>query len=159
MVCDLRTVPVFTTPLASDWTTRSCTPEDVNALGALYFDAYEPGVASTTLEEAVADIAASYAGEYGEVLPEASLVTVKDEQVIGAIMIVRRAPWPDVPDCPFVIELFTDRAFRRKGVARSLMLAAMHSLSQSGESRLALRVNDANASALGLYESLGFVSF
>lgn len=34
-------------------------------MGRLYFHAYEPGIGGETAEEATADIAASWDGEYG----------------------------------------------------------------------------------------------
>lgn len=138
------------------WEFRPCRESDASALGALYFAAYDPGIACATLEEAIADIAASFSGAYGELMPEASLVATIGGQMIGAILTVRRAPWPDVPDCPFVIELFISREHRRQGIARSLLVAAMDGSVHSGESRLALRVEENNADAIRLYESMGF---
>lgn len=138
------------------WTIRPCRQADTGALGALYFSAYDPGIACATPEEAIADIAASFAGEYGDLMPEASLVATIGDELVGAILTVRRAPWPDLPDCPFLIELFTSRTHRRQGIARSLLIAAMNAASLSGESRLALRLDENNADAIRLYESIGF---
>ena len=138
------------------WTIRPCRRDESDALGALYFGAYDPGMACSSLEEAVADIEASFDGEYGELIPEASLVADLDGELIGAVMVVRRAPWPDVPDCPFIIELFTAREYRRAGVARSLMIAAMNALAASGEQQVALRVESDNLKARRLYEAIEF---
>jgi N-alpha-acetyltransferase 10/11 len=142
---------------AAGYLLRPSQPADLESLGALYFHSYDRGQACASLAEAAADIRAAFAGEYGELWPEASLVTVTaDHQIIGAIQIVKRALWPDTPDCPFVIELFTARAHRRRGVARSLVLAAVAVLADAGQRRLALRVSTDNRPALSLYRSLGF---
>jgi ribosomal protein S18 acetylase RimI-like enzyme len=145
---------------------RPCRAEDVRALGRLYFEAYDPGEACASLVEAETDIRATYEGEYGELWPAASLVAlvsadpvgadVVGADVVGAVQVVRRAPWPDTPDCPFVIELFTDRAHRRRGLARALVRGAMAVV---GPGNLALRVRADNEPALALYRDLGFVEW
>lgn len=48
-------------------------------------------------------------------------------------------------------------AYRRQGMARALLLAAMTALRQAGAKRLFLEVEDGNEAALGLYRSLGAV--
>ncbi len=74
----------------------------------------------------------------------------------AAMLTVQRAPWPDTPDCPFVIELFTARAHRGRGLARWLVRSAMDTVHCTGEHALALRVASDNEPARGLYRSLGF---
>lgn len=150
-----RSVPA--PPVPAGCLLRPSRPTDLESLGALYFHSYEPGQACASLAEATADIRAAFAGEYGELWPQASLVAVTaDRQIIAAIQIVKRAPWPDTPDCPFIIELFSARAHRRRGVARSLVLGALTVLANAGRPQLALRVSADNHPALHLYRSLGF---
>lgn len=98
---------------------RTPSPLDTIALGVLYFDSYPPGIADSTPEEATADIAASFAGDYGELWLEASPVAATDDGLVGAVLTVRQAPWSDTPDGPFVIELFTAPDHRRKEIGRS----------------------------------------
>lgn len=136
---------------------RTATRADADAVGRLYFEAYDPGIACDSVEEAVADTVASFDGDYGPLLDTASLVAETDDgEPAGAILTVHRAPWDDVPDCPFVIELFTARAHRRRGVGRSLVVAALHAITASGEPAVALRVDAANRPATALYGELGF---
>ncbi len=45
---------------------RECRAADVPELGQLYLRSYPPGVAGADLVAATADIAAAFAGEYGE---------------------------------------------------------------------------------------------
>lgn len=148
--------PPAATP-AAGFDLRPTRHSDVHALGQLYFDSYDPGQASASLPEAIADIEASFTGDYGQLWPDASLVaTAGGQQLAAAILVVRRAPWPDTPDCPFVIELFTARQHRRLGLARCLLRGAIDVVAADGARTLALRVADDNAGALGLYRSLGF---
>jgi N-alpha-acetyltransferase 10/11 len=143
-------------PVPPGYRARECRRSDIDALGRLYFEAYDPGQASATVAEAVADIEASFAGKYGHLWPDFSLMLLADQQPAAAILTVQRAPWPDTPDCPFVIELFTARAHRGRGLARWLVRSAMDVVADAGEQALALRVSGDNHTALALYRSLGF---
>jgi ribosomal protein S18 acetylase RimI-like enzyme len=131
---------------------RSPSPGDIQVLGRLYFEAYEPGRAAATLEEAVEDIELSFEGHYGELDLELSRLAWAGDQLVGASLVVSRAPWPDTPECPFIIELFTASTHRRRGIAR-LLLAACAGIT------VALRVEDNNTPAQTLYESVGFTRF
>lgn len=136
---------------------RPCRPSDVRDLGRLYFESYPRGVAGTNVSEAVADIEATFSGAYGELWRDASLVAFGgDEQLVASIQIVRRAPWEDTPDCPFVIELFTAPGHRRLGLARALLKQALKTVTEEKHEHLALRVDEENVPALKLYRSLGF---
>jgi ribosomal protein S18 acetylase RimI-like enzyme len=120
-------------------------------LGRLYFDAYEPGAAAETEQDALDDIALSFEGGYGVLDPTLSQLAWSGDDLVGALLVVERAPWPDTPDCPFIIELFTARTHRRLGIGR-LLLSACSTVT------VGLRVADDNAPALALYHSAGFQS-
>ena len=49
---------------------RATAPADIEELGALYFHSYDPGQACADVAEAIADIRAAFAGEYGELCPK-----------------------------------------------------------------------------------------
>lgn len=140
---------------AADYRVRPSRPTDADRLGALYFGSYEAGEASSSLAEAIADVRASFAGEYGDYLFDASPIVEHGSEIVAAVMTVARAPWDDTPDCPFVIELFTDRRHRRRGLAADLVRRAASSLGP-GDTSIALRVAADNTAALALYERLGF---
>jgi len=142
--------------LARGYEARPMAVSDADAVGSLYFAAYDPGEACDTLEESVADVVMSLDGDYGPFWAEASPVIGRGSQVVAAVMTVRRAPWHDTPDCPFIIEVFTDRAHRRRGLARFGIGWCLRIVREAGESSVALRVMDDNTPALALYESLGF---
>ncbi|HEY3509460.1 GNAT family N-acetyltransferase [Kribbella sp. NPDC051137] len=128
---------------------RPPSPSDTEPLGRLYYESYDPGVASATLEEALEDIALTFEGGYGVLTPSLSRLAWYDDQLVGALLVVDRAPWQGTPDCPFIIELFTARSHRRQGIAKLL-------LSECSGVTVALRVTDDNAAALALYRAVGF---
>lgn len=135
---------------------RAIASVDLEELGRLYFESYDPGVACDTIAEAIEDIQASFDGDYGRLLWEASLVAVDDGRLIGAVMTVDRPPWEGLPDCPMIIELFVDRDHRSRGIGRGLVRRSMGVLRATGERRVSLRVDPANEPAMRLYQSLGF---
>jgi N-alpha-acetyltransferase 10/11 len=135
-------------PLPADVVLRTPTRADTTDLGRLYFESYEPGIAAATEVEAIEDIAATFDGAYGTLSANWSWLAVSGEQLVGALLVVDRAPWPDTPDCPFIIELFTEPTHRRQGLARAVLATAT--------TQVALRVSDDNVPALRLYESVGF---
>ncbi|MER7245246.1 GNAT family N-acetyltransferase [Kribbella sp. NPDC000426] len=122
---------------------------DAAALARLYFDAYEPGIAADSEQDALDDINLTFEDGYGVLAPTLSRLAWADEELVGALLVVERAPWPDTPDCPFIIELFTARTRRRQGIARLL-------LTSCAATTVALRVEEDNAPALTLYRDLGF---
>jgi len=142
--------------LGDDLEVRRMRDSDVEPLGRLYFEAYDPGVACDSLADAVADIAASFDGAYGDFWFESSPLVEENGQIVAALMTVLCAPWEDTPDCPFIIELFTARTHRRQGFARLLISRCMSSAFEAGEESVALRVVSSNTSALTMYEALGF---
>lgn len=135
---------------------RPCTPGDAAALARLYFAAYPPGVACATLDEARADIAASFSGEYGELWLAASPVVHRDDALVAAVLTVRRANWEDAPACPYLIEAFTAPDQRRRGLARAAVVTAVAALCAAGERQVALTVAAENDPALALYRAVGF---
>ncbi|MEU4197697.1 GNAT family N-acetyltransferase [Kribbella sp. NPDC026611] len=106
-------------------------------------------MASATLDEAVEDIRLTFESAYGVLDPALSRLAWDGDQLVGASLVVERAPWPDTPDCPFIIELFTARTHRRQGLAHLL-------LTPCASTTVALRVDANNTPAITLYRSLGF---
>lgn len=145
----IRPAAAVPAPHVSGVVLRPPTVEDAAALARLYFEAYDPGVAAATEEEALEDINLTFEGGYGELAPDLSRLAWDDDQLAGALLVVERAPWPDTPDCPFIIELFTARSHRRRGVARLL-------LASCSATTVALRVEDNNTPARSLYRASGF---
>lgn len=141
--------------LAPGFSIRPSTDADGEKIGSLYFESYEVGQACATEAEAIADVAGSFAGECGEYLHFASPVVVEGDNLVAAIMTVRRAPWDGTPDCPFIIELFTHPDYRQRGLGAALIQTATAALAATATC-VALRVDEQNTPALALYRKLGF---
>ena len=150
--------PPGAVPPLAGFDVRPCGPSDLHQLGGLYFEAYDPGIACDTLDEAIADIEASFQGDYGEFWYQASPVIEANGRIVSAVMTVRQAPWDDTPDGPFIIELFTARDYRRRGLARLVIRHCLNTIRQAGETTVALRVAANNTPARNLYQSLGFAA-
>lgn len=145
----IRQADAVQTPAVPGVVLRPPAVEDAVALGKLYFEAYDAGVAAATEREALEDIELTFAGGYGVLAPHLSRLAWNGDQLVGALLVVERAPWPDTPDCPFIIELFTARSHRRQGIAKFL-------LSECANTSIALRADEKNTPAVTLYRSLGF---
>lgn len=143
-------------PLPAGCLRRPCAPHDTMDVALLYFTAYPPGEAATTLEEAQADIATSFAGQYGAFWPEASPVVIRGVALVAAVLTVRRASWKTAPDCPYLTEVFTALEQHRQDLARAAVARAMAVLSAAGTRQMALTVAADHDAALALYASLGF---
>lgn len=156
---DMVTLIAKTTPLERELKIHSRTVQETDTprLGELFFTAYDSDVVGDSLDAAMADMKDSLAGKYGPFLPEASHVALDDDgKIIAAVLVVEHAVGNDTPDTPFIIELFTDREHRRRGLAEDLVLATMDTLFNDGRSDVALRVKSTNSAALALYLSLDF---
>ena len=87
--------------------------------------------------------------------PKVSLMLVarsqeSDDRIIGYIVC-----WA-VADELHILDLATEPSWRRKGIARMLVLAAIREGDAVGASRAFLEVRASNQAALLLYEGLGF---
>lgn len=80
------------------------------------------------------------------------LVAVEGEQVLGYV------GSQTVLDESDMMNLAVDPAFRRRGIARALVLALIEQLRKMGSRQLTLEVRASNESAQALYAQLGFES-
>lgn len=90
LVGDLSAIAAVTAP--SDVQFRPLTRSDREPLAQLYLTSYPPGVAVATIDEALAEVDATFAGDYGELWPAASLIALRTGELIGSIQIVRQSP-------------------------------------------------------------------
>ncbi len=128
---------------------------DIPLLAQTFRRAYGPAAAGT-LSDVVAEMTAAFGGAWGALWPRASPAAWRGGQLAGAVQAVRRPSWEGAPDCPWLIDVFTDPSHRRAGIARSLIGAACRVMSAAGEPRVGLTVDEANVAAVTLYKSLGF---
>ena len=143
-------------PLPPEYAMRAVTTDDIPALARLYFVAYDTGDAAASIEEARDDIAASFAGDYGPFWPAASAAIVSGSRIVAVALVVHQAPWPDTPPGPFIIEVFTDRTHRHRGLATALIAHATATALVAGHPGIGLRVSEDNVGARRLYAALGF---
>lgn len=130
---------------------------DLDELTRLYFRSYPPGVAAESFDDAYDEMEMSFAGAFGKKAPGGFLGAEHDGRLIGVIMTVLDPPWNDVPDGPFVIELFVHPDHRGQGVASSLLAAVAQKQEADGQESIALRVDLVDAAdAARLYRTLGF---
>lgn len=137
-------------------TTRPVAPEDADGLARLYFTAYEDG-SVTSQAHALEILHRMFDGEYGTVLPKASPVVVDDAgRIIAAALVLESRVGDDLPDSPYIFELFTESSRRREGFAEQLLRVAITELKEEGFEHVALRISEDNAAALALYLTLDF---
>jgi N-alpha-acetyltransferase 10/11 len=136
-------------------TMRSIADVDVTILAEMYLRAFGPAAAGS-LNDAVAEMKAAFDGAWGALWPDASPAAWIGGELAGVVQSVRRPSWEGAPDCPWLIDVFTDPRHRRAGIARVLIGAACRVMSAAGELRVGLTVDDGNLPAVTLYASLGF---
>ena len=128
--------------------------ESIERIGRLYFRSYPDGEAGTR-EEAVADVEATSAGDYGTWVPEACLVAEEGGEPVGAILVTDNPPWDDVEGLTFIIDLFVAPGKRGRGIGGALVDAALAAV---GDREVGLRVESENAAARRIYERHGFAA-
>lgn len=133
---------------------RQMADTDTAALAALYLRAYDPPDAD--LDSAVAEMQSAFDGTWGELWPQASPVACAGDDLVAVVQTVRRPTMSDAPDCPWLIEVFTDPLYRRIGLARALICLACNVIGKAGEVQVGLTVDDTNRPASALHSSLGF---
>jgi GNAT superfamily N-acetyltransferase len=96
-------------------------------------------------------------------LPDAALgmgqgyVWIEDGKLVGNSSIYP-ANWPrDLGEAWLIANVGTHPDYRRKGIARQLVLASIELIRQKGASHAILQVDYDNQKAIDLYEELGFV--
>lgn len=136
--------------------TRPVARQDADGLARLFFTAYDDG--SVTSQAHALDILHHmFDGEYGAVLPKASPVVVDDAgRIIAAALVLESRVGDDLPDSPYIFELFTESSRRREGFAEQLLRVAITELKEEGFEHVALRISEDNAAALALYLTLDF---
>lgn len=78
-------------------------------------------------------------------------VLEEDGEPLGAVV------YSLILDEGCIENLVTDPRYRRRGLARRLLQAALDSLREEGASRCQLEVRASNSAALALYRNFGFV--
>lgn len=132
---------------------RTTTPDDVEALAVLMGDAYrgaidaEPGQG---LDDARREIAETFAGSYGELMPEASFLANDGGEIVSACLVTR------FEGAPFIAFTMTRADRKGRGLSTALLTTTLHALAAAGEPHVDLVVTAGNEPAERIYASLGF---
>ena len=155
LIGDVSRILKTEAPPGDGYSIRTIKPEDKAQLTKLYHDSYTRDLV-TDMDDATKEIEQTFLGEFGTLDLDASLVVIEGERLIGSILTVEEAPWPDTPAGPFIIDLFIHPDTRRRGLAHAMISEAVLALSKKGKKTAALRVLSNNMGAIRLYQKLGF---
>jgi ribosomal protein S18 acetylase RimI-like enzyme len=134
---------------------RPLQENDLPELAELYLAAYSREIVED-LAAAKEEMRRTFAGEYGQLVADFSPVAVTRGMVVGTVMTVAQAPWPDTPVGLFVIEVIIHPHHRRRGLAKAGVGWVATKAQKQGFGTLALRVESENSGAVALYRELGF---
>jgi GNAT superfamily N-acetyltransferase len=151
---DLSETVAELSPLPATATVRPLTPDDAEALAVLMDDAYRGTIDAEPdqgLDDARDEVAATFAGGYGELMPGVSLLAFEGDELVSACIVTR------FEDAPFVAFTMTRAARKGQGLSRAVMTRSIRAMAEAGEPRVDLIVTAGNAPAERLYASLGFV--
>jgi ribosomal protein S18 acetylase RimI-like enzyme len=131
---------------------RTMTRADIPALGRLFYAAYLGTVDYEGESEADAeDVArATFDGEFGDFVEDASFVVERDGDIVSASFITT---WQAEPLLAFAV---TAPPWKGRRLAQHCTSAAMRALAARGDRTLHLFVTATNAPARALYERMGF---
>ena len=135
---------------------RPVSEQDTDALASLLMDAYGPQV-SGTAEDAKHLVREAFAGKFGPLLQNQSqIIEDEDGTPVAAALLLERREGEDLPDAPYLFELFTASSHRRRGLAEQLVRGVMATLAENGYDEVCVRIPEDNAAALALYLTLDF---
>jgi len=138
---------------------REPVSHDAEGLAQLMLDAYRGTTddGGETIEDARAEVAKLFAGQYGLLDASASNLVEADGHVVAATIITRDAT-KVAPGEAFLAFSMTASTWKRRGLARAGLAHAINVLRSRGEPRLHLLVTRENAPAAKLYRDVGFVT-
>ena len=131
--------------------------EDESALAKLLEEAYAADPAERALfaqrsdprEEARTGVHGLLRGGVGDWLPWASFGVTDSSRIVGATLVNQFHG-------PLISEVMVSPEFRRRGIARALLVASLRSLASHGAEAARLVASRENTNAVQLYESVGF---
>ncbi|MCC7218933.1 MAG: GNAT family N-acetyltransferase [Burkholderiales bacterium] len=150
----VRTLTAMQPGEASPHGLRRLTRADIEALGRLFYAAYDGTVdyEGETEPEAVAVVRAAFDGDYGAFVEDASMGIERDRQLVSASLVTM---WNGKPLLAFAV---TAPEWKGRGLSRQCVAAAMQTLAAAGQPELHLFVTASNLPALAVYKQLGFAN-
>jgi hypothetical protein len=133
---------------------RNIQPGDISALGVLFFAAFQGTIDDTGQTEAqyASKARAILGGQYGEWLTEASWTVEQAEGLQSACLVCDYLPY----GCPVIAVVATAPASKMSGIARTLLDAALASLTALGRPECFAMITKGNVASERLFESRGF---
>lgn len=95
-------------------------------------------------------------GIHGKFWNDASPQLLYENELVGFIFSVYKAPWDVTPDCPYITDLIVYPKHRKMNIATWLIQEASRVFLQSGAKYISFMVKENNYTALNLYHKLGF---
>jgi len=140
-------------PVPAGVSVRTTTPDDAEALAVLMDDAYRGAIDAEVgqgLDDARQEIARTFAGAYGELMPEASFLASDGDEIISACLVTR------FEGAPFIAFTMTRADRKGRGLSTALLTTTLEALAAAGESHVDLVVTAGNEPAERIHASLGF---
>lgn len=131
---------------------RAVSTCDLIAISTLMQEAYRGTIddEGETLEDAIKEVQATFAGEHGTFLEDCSFLIEREGQALACTLVTL---WHDAPLLAFVM---TYPSAKNQGLGAFLIKKSCVALRSHGYSDLALFVTKGNLPAQHLYEKLGF---
>lgn len=132
-------------------------PEHVDGTARIIFENAFPEDRSfhrpyRTREGCLAYVRAIIANRYGEFLPELSLMASQNDRNVGVLLVTRLPQNIGIN----IVDLAVDGAFRRRGIARSLIGRLIDANAAASNADVVLTVTKSNLAAFNLYQHMGF---
>ncbi len=127
---------------------------DAEAIAVLMFEAYRGTIdaePTDTVDTARGEVATTFEGGYGDLIPEASFLAEEGGELVSASLVTR---WRDHPLIAFTM---TTPGRKGRGLSRAALVRSLAALVDAGEDHVDLAVTDGNEPAQHLYRTLGFV--
>lgn len=139
------------------WNFRNISQRDINPLGVLMLESYKGTIdyEGETLEDAVAEVRATFNGKYGPLLEHCSFL-IEDLEEKGHILSATIVVWSGQMQHPLLAYTMTLPDSAHQGMATFLIKTSINALLTHGHRELYLVVTEGNTAALKLYEKLGF---
>ena len=129
---------------------------DIPALAVLTLEAYDDAVTPEALLETSEELRLTFEGAFGDTTEDSFVGAWDGGTLVGAILVVRKSPWDDALDGPFVVDLIVAPDYRRRGIATALVSEVASRCTHWGFDSLALRLDARHGGARELYSMLGF---
>lgn len=155
MVRQTETFDEDDNPNLKSYSIRNLHPQDGHSLGELIYAAYRETVddEGQSLVDSIIEADETLSGKYGNVIWDASFVTIHDASAVSATVVTDY-----VKTGPLLAFALTRPEHQNRGLARYLVKLTLSALDKLGVPQLRLVVTEQNHPALSLYRKLGFAT-